>query len=103
MIGPIVVATSDKPLFGPGKATEPNPMNNNMIRGPRSRAGLNDACEMRGDEHDQQADRGTDDQREEPRGRRVDMPGLKQGQDHQEQDGRAENLAGQALEGTAPW
>ena len=46
MIGPIVVAISDKPLFGPGKATEPNPITNSMSRGPRSRAGLNEACEM---------------------------------------------------------
>ena len=46
MIGPIVVAISDKPLFGPGKATEPKPIDSSMSRGPRSRAGLNDACEM---------------------------------------------------------
>ncbi len=46
MIGPIVVATSDRPLFGPGKATEPKPITNNMSRGPKSRAGLKHACVM---------------------------------------------------------
>ena len=45
MIGPIVVTINDNPLFGPGNATWPNPMNNNMNRGPMSRAGLNEACE----------------------------------------------------------
>ena len=98
MIGPIVVAISDRPLFGPGKATEPKPITNNMSRGPRSRAGLKHACVMgamnmisrpivaptiNGKNHADGA---------------LTCRVSSRDKDHQEQDGRAEDLTGQALQ-----
>jgi hypothetical protein len=45
VIGPMVVTVNASPSRGPGIAVLPNPITSNMRRGPKSRAGLKEACE----------------------------------------------------------